>query len=61
MYKKDIFHHESVVTLEQVARAVVDAPSLEGFKVGVDRILDNLTSLKMSLLTAEGGVVLDDF
>jgi len=31
---------------------VVDAPSLETFKVGLDWALNNLTELKMSLLTA---------
>jgi len=35
-------------------REVVDAPSLETFKVRLDRPLSNLVSLKMSLITAAG-------
>jgi len=38
---------------------VVDAPSLETFKVRQDKALSNLVYLKMSLLTA-GEVGLDD-
>jgi len=38
---------------------VVEAPSLETFKVRLDGALSNLKQLKMSLLIA-GGVGLDD-
>jgi len=40
-------------------REVVDAPSLETFKVWLDRALSNLIWLKMSLLMG-GGVGQDD-
>jgi len=36
----------------RLPREVVDAPSLETFKVRLDRALSNLVWLKMSLLTA---------
>jgi len=43
----------------RLPRVVVDAPSLETFKVMLDGALSTLTELKMSLLIAgEGG--LDD-
>jgi len=38
---------------------VVDAPSVETFKIRLDRALSSLIWLKMSLLIA-GGVGLDD-
>jgi len=38
----------------RLPREVVGAPSLEAFKVRLDRALSNLTQLKMSLLTAGG-------
>jgi len=37
-----------------VSREVVDAPSLEIFKVGLDEALRNLIKLKMSLFIAGG-------
>jgi len=40
-------------------REVVDAPSLETFKVALDRALRNLIELNMSLLI-EAGFGLDD-
>jgi len=43
----------------RLPREVVEAPSLETFKVRLDRALSNLIWLKMSLLTA-GEVGLDD-
>ena len=43
----------------RLRREVVDGPPLETFKVRLDRPLNNLTSVKMSLLIA-GGVGLDD-
>jgi len=42
-----------------LSREVADAPSLETFKVRLDRALSNLIWLKMSQLIA-GGVGLDD-
>ena len=36
----------------RLSREVVDAPWLETFKVRLDRPLNNLTSVKMSLLIA---------
>jgi len=36
----------------RLPREVVDAPSLETFKVRLDEALNNLIQLKMSLLTA---------
>jgi len=38
----------------RLPRKVVDAPSLETFKVRLDGALSNLIQLKMSLLTAGG-------
>jgi len=38
----------------RMPREVVDAPSLETFKVRLDRALSNLISLEMSLCTAGG-------
>ena len=38
----------------RLPREVVDAPSLETFRVRLDRALSNLVWLKMSLLTAGG-------
>jgi len=38
----------------RLPREVVDAPSLETFKAGLDGALSNLVWLKMSLLTAGG-------
>jgi len=38
----------------RLPREVVDAPSLETFKVRLDEALSNLTWLKMSLLPAQG-------
>jgi len=38
----------------RLPREVVDAPSLEAFKVRLDGVLSNLVWLKMSLLTAGG-------
>jgi len=38
----------------RLPRELVDAPSLETFKVGLDGALRNLIELKMSLLIAEG-------
>jgi len=38
----------------RLPREVVEAPSLETFKVRLDRVLGNLIQLKMSLLTAGG-------
>ena len=43
----------------RLPREVVDAPSLETFKVRLNRALSNLIWLKMSLFIA-GGVGLDD-
>ena len=43
----------------KLSREVVDAPSLETFKVSLGGALSNLIWLKMSLLIAKG-VVLDD-
>jgi len=43
----------------RLPREVVEAPSLETFKVRLDGALSNLVWLKMSLLTA-GRVGLDD-
>jgi len=40
--------------VNRLPREVVDAPSLETFKARLDRVLSNLISLKMSLLTAGG-------
>ena len=41
-------------TWEQVAREVVDAPSLEAFKARLDGALSNLVWSEMSLPIAEG-------
>jgi len=38
----------------RLPREVVDAPSLEAFKVRLGRALSNLIQVKMSLLTAGG-------
>jgi len=38
----------------RLPREVVDAPSLQTFKVRLDRALSNQIELKMSLLTAGG-------
>jgi len=38
----------------KLPREVVDAPSLETFKVRLDGALSNLIKLKMSLLSARG-------
>jgi len=38
----------------RLSREVVDDPSLETFKVRLDRALSNLVELKMSLLVAGG-------
>jgi len=43
----------------RLPREVVDAPSLETFKVALDRALRNLIELNMSLLI-EAGFGLDD-
>ena len=40
--------------MNRLPRDVVDAKSLETFKARLDGTLSNLTSLKMSLLTADG-------
>lgn len=45
--------------MEPVSRVVVDVPSIETFKVRLDKTLSTLTELKMSLLIARG-VGLDD-
>jgi len=39
---------------DRLSREVVDAPSLEMFKARLDRALNNLIRLKMSLLSAGG-------
>jgi len=51
-----MFYTEGGETLAQVAREVVDVPSLETFKVrlDLDGVLSNLIWLKMSLLTGGG-------
>jgi len=41
----------------RLPREVVDAPSLETFKVRLDGALSNLTKLKISLLTGGGAGV----
>jgi len=38
----------------RLPRGVVEAPSLETFRAGLDRALSNLFWLQMSLLTAGG-------
>jgi len=50
--RKDFFAMRVVKHWHLLAREVVDAPSLETFKVRLDGALSNLIYLKMSLLTA---------
>ena len=40
--RKDVFYSEGGEALAQVTRGVVDAPSLETFKVRLDQALGNL-------------------
>ncbi|KAK4822958.1 LOW QUALITY PROTEIN: hypothetical protein QYF61_024255 [Mycteria americana] len=52
--RKKCFTMRVVKRWHRLPREVVEAPSLETFKVGLDEALSNLISLKMSLLIAEG-------
>jgi len=52
--RKKFFTMRVVKHWRRLPRDVVDAPSLDTFKVRMDRALSNLIYLKMSLLTAGG-------
>jgi len=52
--RKIFFTLRLVKPWHRLPREVVDAPSLEKFKVRLDRALSNLIQLKMTLLTAGG-------
>jgi len=52
--RKKFFKMRVVKHRHRLPRAAVDTPSLETFKVRLDRALSNLIQLKMSLLTAAG-------
>ncbi|KAK4822091.1 hypothetical protein QYF61_009728 [Mycteria americana] len=52
--RKKFFIMRRVRHWNRLPREVVDAPSLETFKVRLDRALSNLIELKMSLLAAGG-------
>jgi len=52
--RKNFFTMRVVKHWHGLARDVVDAPSLETFKVRLDGALSNLIKLKMSLLTTGG-------
>jgi len=52
--RKTFFTGRVVKHWHRLPREMVDAPSLETFKVRLDGALSNLIELKMSLLTAEG-------
>jgi len=52
--RKKFFTMKVVKRWKRLPRGVVDAVSLETFKVRLDRALSNLTLFKMSLLIAEG-------
>jgi len=52
--RKKFFTMRVVKHWNGLPREVVDAPSLETFKVQLDRALSSLMELKMSLLTAGG-------
>jgi len=52
--RKKFFTMRAVKHCHRLPREVVDAPSLETFKVRLDGALSNLIELKMSLLTAGG-------
>jgi len=57
--RKKFFTLKVVKHRHRLPRVVVDAPSLETFKVRLDWTLSNLIQLKTSLLTARG-IGLDD-
>jgi len=58
--RKDFFTMRVVKPWHRLPREVVDAPSLETFKVRLDGALSNLIQLKMSLLMVGGGLELDN-
>jgi len=58
--RKKFFTMREVKPWHRLPREVADAASLETFQARLDRALSNLIQLKMSLLSAGGGVGLDD-
>jgi len=52
--KKICFTVRVVKHWHRLPREVIDAPSLETFKIRLERSLSNLIELKMSLFTAGG-------
>ena len=52
--KKKLFTIRVVKPWHRLPREMMEAPSLEMFKIGLDGALSNLSWLKMSLLTAGG-------
>ena len=51
-YKGKVFYSESGEALEQIARDMVDAPSMETFKARLNQALSNLLELWMLLFIA---------
>ena len=51
-YKENVFDSEGDEALEQVARDMVDAPSMETFKARLNQALSNLLELWMPLFIA---------
>ena len=51
-YKENVFDSEGDEALEQVARDMADAPSMETFKARLNQALSNLLELWMPLFIA---------